>query len=129
MKVRLLCFCVVLFNSLCSVCAAQENTAGVPAVTHATTVKASWYKDGFSTTFCGQHFNPNDATIVAHNKLPCGTVLGVTGPSGRYLRMVVQDKGPHVKGRFLDVARAAAEKLGFIKEGVADLKVEILKDP
>ena len=95
--------------------------------THST-MKASWYEDGHITA-CGQKFDPNDSSTAAHKELPCGTLLKVKGPSGRYLLMVVRDKGPYAKGRSLDVSRAAAIKLGFLSKGVADLEVEVVHRP
>jgi rare lipoprotein A len=89
---------------------------------------ASWYEDGFITA-CGQKFDPNDPTTAAHKELRCGTVLRVKGPSGRYLRMVVRDKGPYAKGRSLDVTRAAARELGFLDKGVTTLEVQIVYGP
>jgi len=92
-------------------------------------MKTSWYDSGH-TTACGQRFDPNDSSTAAHKELPCGTILHVVNPiNGRYLRMVVRDKGPYVKKRSLDVSRAAAKKLGFLEQGVTDLKVEIIYEP
>lgn len=123
MKVRL-CMCAVLsVSSLTSVCSAQQNTGDTA------NVKASWYQSGH-TTACGDRFNPDDPTIAAHKELECGTVLKVTNHmNGRYLRMVVRDKGPYIPGRSLDVSRAAARQLGFLEQGVADVTVEVLTTP
>ena len=81
--------------------------------------KASWYGKRFAgkPTASGEIFHPNKLT-AAHKTLPLGTRLRVTY-KGRSVVVKVNDRGPYVKGRKLDLSRAAAEKLGMKKKGVA----------
>lgn len=88
----------------------------VPAA-YASKMVASWYdcaKPGecskSKTTASGKKFNPN-ALTAAHKSLPFGTRLKVTY-KGRSVIVVINDRGPYVKGRHLDLSRAAARKIG-----------------
>lgn len=86
-------------------------------------VVASWYSHG-TMTASGQRFNPNGNT-VAHRTLPFGTKLKLTNPqNGRSIFVTVNDRGPFVRGTELDVARGAAQQLGFIRQGKTRLIVE-----
>lgn len=96
---------------------------------YATTMKASWYdcaKPGECSrnkiTASGQRFNPN-ALTAAHKTLPFGTRLRVTH-KGRSVIVVINDRGPFIRGRHLDLSRAAARKIGC--GGICTVKVEIL---
>jgi rare lipoprotein A len=85
-------------------------------------VKASYYSHG-SLTASGEPFNHNGFT-AAHKTLPFGTRLFVTNLStGRSVIVRINDRGPFVKGRDLDLARGAAESLGMIGQGTATVKI------
>ena len=85
-------------------------------------IRASFYSHG-SRTASGEAFNPNGFT-AAHRTLPFGTRLQVTNPStGRSVVVRVNDRGPFVRGRSLDLARGAAAALGMIGQGTASLVV------
>lgn len=72
----------------------------------------------------GEKFDSN-ALTAAHRTLPMGTKLKVTNLSnGKSVVVKVNDRGPFVKGRQLSVTRRAAQDLGFVKEGVAKVKME-----
>lgn len=90
---------------------------------------ASWYGEGLDgrRTANGESFDP-EAFTCAHRELPFGTVLRLRNPdTGASVDVTVTDRGPFVRGRDLDVSRAAARRLGFASAGVADLEVEILE--
>jgi rare lipoprotein A len=97
----------------------------IPAISQAETsdgslVNASFYYHG-SKTASGERFNPNGFT-AAHRTLPFGTRLKLTNPrTGRSVVVRVNDRGPFVRGRGLDVARGAAAALGMISSGTARL--------
>jgi rare lipoprotein A len=77
----------------------------------------------------GQPFNMDDPTVAAHKDLPFGTRLRVTNPeNGETIVVAVQDRGPFITGRDLDLSRGAARAIGMIERGVAELEVEILAD-
>ena len=87
-----------------------------------TFVKASFYSSG-SRTASGEPFNQHGFT-AASRTLPFGTRLHVTNPAtGRSVIVRVNDRGPFVRGRDLDLARGAAAAIGMIAQGTATLKV------
>jgi len=68
------------------------------------------------------------AMTAAHKTLPFGTKVRLTNPSnGRSVVVRINDRGPFIPGRVIDVSRAAARKLGMIKRGHASLQLEIVK--
>jgi rare lipoprotein A len=86
---------------------------------------ASWYSQGHRTAN-GERFNPN-ALTVAHRTLPFGTELKLTNEqTGKTVVARVNDRGPFVKGRTLDVTRGVAQKLGFKDKGMEHLRMEVL---
>ena len=85
-------------------------------------LKASYYSYG-SRTASGEHFNPNGFT-AASRTLPFGTRLHVTNPAtGRSVVVRINDRGPFIHGRDLDLAKGAAVALGMIHSGTARLKI------
>jgi rare lipoprotein A len=89
---------------------------------------ASWYGGEFHgrPTSSGEIYDMNQLTC-AHNTLPLGTVVMVTNlENGRTLELKVNDRGPFVKERILDVSYAAAQMLGMWEKGTAPVKVEVL---
>ncbi len=94
------------------------------------TGKASFYADKFdgSLTASGEKYKHTKLT-AAHKSLPFGTKIRVTNLANKEtVEVVVNDRGPYVEGRILDLSRAAAEKLGFVNQGLADVSIEVL-DP
>lgn len=80
--------------------------------------KASWYQLT-SMTASGERANPN-VMAAAHRTLPFGTRIRVTNfRNGRSVIVRINDRGPFIKGRIIDVTRIAAEKLGFKGAGWA----------
>ena len=78
--------------------------------------RASWYAL-HSRTANGERMNPS-AMTAAHRSLPFGTKVKVTNQNnGRSVVVRINDRGPFVKGRFLDLSRGAAKQLGFISSG------------
>jgi rare lipoprotein A len=77
-------------------------------------------------TASGERFNPG-ALTAAHRTLPFGTKLRLTNvQNGRTVIVRINDRGPFVRGRMLDVSRGAASALGFVGQGTARLRVEPL---
>ena len=92
--------------------------------------KASFYADRFEgrTTANGEIFTQSKPT-AAHKTLPFGTMLRVTNlANGKSVIVTVNDRGPFVPGRIIDLSKSAAKKLDFIKLGVVDVLVEVLPD-
>jgi len=70
------------------------------------------------------------ALTCAHRTLPFGTKLRVENlANGRVVEVVVTDRGPYVKGRILDVSRAAAGRLGMTRRGVATVAIRPTASP
>jgi len=87
---------------------------------------ASFYDDEGTLTANGETFNPNELT-AAHRTLPFGTRLRVTNvANGRSVVVRINDRGPFVPGRVVDVSLSAAEKLGMTDPGTAKVKLDIV---
>lgn len=91
-----------------------------------TCVRASYYgTESGSRTANGERFTGRDMT-AAHRSLPFGTRLRVTH-GGKSVTVRVNDRGPFVRGRSLDLSHAAAAKLGMIRAGVATVCYERIR--
>jgi peptidoglycan lytic transglycosylase len=87
---------------------------------------ASFYSEG-SQTASGEKFHPNELT-AAHRTLPFGTRLRVTNvANGRSVTVRINDRGPFVAGRSVDVSYSAAARIGIIDRGVAKVKLDVVK--
>ncbi len=99
---------------------------GSPPVHACEHMRASWYGPGFQgrPTASAERFNMN-AHTAAHRTLPFGTKLRVTY-RGKSVVVRVNDRGPYIRGRSLDLSKSAARKIGLIPAGVARVCVERL---
>jgi rare lipoprotein A len=91
---------------------------------------ASWYGEQFAgrLTANGEIFDLNELT-AAHTTLPMPSIIQVTNlENGRSLQLRVNDRGPFVDGRLIDVSRRAAQLLGFEGHGTTLVRVKVLKD-
>jgi rare lipoprotein A len=91
---------------------------------------ASWYGPGFDRrpTADGEIYDMNELS-AAHKTLPLPSVVEVSNlQNGRALRLRVNDRGPFIGDRLIDVSRRAAQLLGFERSGTAPVRVRILKD-
>lgn len=92
---------------------------------------ASWYGVDFqgNPTASGEIYDMNGLTAASRD-LPVGTKLKVTNlRNKRSLVLRVNDRGPYIPGRFLDVSKAAAERLGFLTAGLALVETEVVRYP
>jgi rare lipoprotein A len=92
---------------------------------------ASWYGDKFHgrLTASGEVYDMHQLT-AAHKTLPLGTVVKVTRPeNGKSVEVRVNDRGPFVAGRVIDLSRAAAKVLGLGGEGLARVRLEVKRWP
>ena len=92
---------------------------------------ASYYHDSLHgrKTASGQIYDKNTPS-AAHKTLPLGTKVRVTDKrTGKSIVVKVNDRGPFVKGRIIDLSRSAARELGMIKKGLALVEVEVLSVP
>ena len=87
---------------------------------------ASFYSDEQETAN-GETFDPNKLT-AAHPTLPFGTRLRVTNVStGRSVTVRVNDRGPFVPGRIVDISYSAAQTLGIVDRGIAKVKLDVVQ--
>jgi len=87
---------------------------------------ASFYSEG-GRTASGEKFNPHDLT-AAHRSLPFGTRIRVTNlATGQAVTVRVNDRGPFVPGRAIDVSSSAAKELGITRQGVAKVKLDVVQ--
>ncbi len=89
---------------------------------------ASYYHDTFEgrLTASGEIFRQNRLT-AAHPFLPMGTIVRVVNlQNGRSTVVRINDRGPHVPGRIIDLSRAAAIELGIVETGTAEVEVSIV---
>lgn len=89
---------------------------------------ASWYGPGFQgkKTASGDIFDESKFT-AAHKTLPLGHMARVTHlGNGKAVDVLINDRGPYVEGRIIDLSRAAAKAIGLTDSGLAKVKVELL---
>ncbi len=97
----------------------------IPDAGHSETGTASWYSEESpnATTANGEYFAP-DGISAAHKTFPLPSVAEVTNlDNGRTIRVRVNDRGPFVEGRVMDLSRGAAKALGVYTTGTARVKI------
>jgi len=95
------------------------------------TGEASWYGEEFegNTTANGEVYDSNGLT-AAHPTLPFGTTVRVTNLSNRrHILLRINDRGPYIGRRLIDVSQRAAKRLGFIDSGTTPVRVEVVARP
>ena len=101
--------------------------ATVNPVRFSATGIASWYGPQFNhkLTASGEPFNMNSMT-AAHRTLPLNTIVRVTDlENGKSVLVRINDRGPYVKGRIIDLSAKAARELGMADEGTARVRLEV----
>ncbi len=89
---------------------------------------ASWYGPGFHgrRSASGERYNQN-AMTAAHRSLPFGTMVRVTNiKNGRSVVVRINDRGPFIRGRVIDMSAAAARVLGMVHSGIAPVRIEVI---
>jgi peptidoglycan lytic transglycosylase len=115
---------VLLF--LAYACATTKPPETVPEVSHGI---ASWYGEEFAgrTTANGEIFDPLQFT-AAHRTFPFGTVVDVTNPqTSQTVRVRINDRGPYIGQRVIDLSYAAAQQIGLIEPGSGQVDIRIVK--
>jgi rare lipoprotein A len=70
----------------------------------------------------------SEAQAAAHRKLPFGSVVRVTNMrNGKAVKVRINDRGPFVRGRVIDVSRGAAKKIGMLKSGVVPVRLKVIR--
>jgi rare lipoprotein A len=88
--------------------------------------RASWYGEP-QRTANGERFNP-EAMTAASLTLPFGTIVQVCRSAVACVAVRINDRGPYVRGRDIDLSRAAARKLAMLGVGVAQVSLQILAE-
>lgn len=123
---RILLICLVL--SMTWGCVLFRREAAPPRIKRVEVGWASWYGEPFHgrKTASGEVYDMYQLT-AAHKTLPLGTTVMVTHlKNDRSVMVTVNDRGPFVRGRIIDLSYAAAQGLGMVREGVARVRVEVL---
>jgi len=90
--------------------------------------KASYYADKFNgrKTASGEIYNHSKKT-AAHKSLDFGTKVRVINlENKKSIVVIINDRGPFVKGRIIDLSKSAAEELDFLDKGIIDVKIEVI---
>jgi rare lipoprotein A len=90
---------------------------------------ASWYGEEFAgrTTANGEIFDPSLLT-AAHRLLPFGTVLDITNPkTAQTVRVRVNDRGPYIGNRVIDLSYAAAQQISLIEPGIGEVDIKVVR--
>ena len=101
----------------------------LPSVVRVMTGEASWYGPGFygNRTASGEIYRPGTMT-AAHRTLPFGTKVRVTNLwNGRSAVIRINDRGPFIDHRVIDLGHGAASELGLTASGIAQVKLEVLR--
>jgi rare lipoprotein A len=117
--------CLLLLVFVIAGCSSGPRPA--PQRTHKAYGLASYYSKKFHgrRTASGERYNMH-AMTAAHRSLPFGSTVEVTHvKNGRTVTVRINDRGPFVKGRIIDLSYAAAKKLGMLSEGVARVSVRV----
>lgn len=113
-------------------CAAGLTVAAIPAMGSATASAesgiASFYDLHGRTTANGERANRNGLT-AAHRTLPFGTRVRVTNKrNGRSIVVRINDRGPFIRGRVIDITPAGARALGFVDRGLTPVQLSVKPD-
>src|SRR5688572_13487569 len=107
---------------------ACATTAPTPRPAEVMKGVASWYGEEFAgrTTANGEIFDPLQLT-AAHRTLPFGTILEVTNPrTSQMVRVRINDRGPYVGNRLIDLSYAAAQKIGLVEPGTGTVTLKVV---
>jgi len=120
MYIRCAIFIIIMALAACAPYHARRK-----AIKYDATGIASWYGPGFAgrKTACGERYKPMGLT-AAHKTLPFGTAVKVTNlENDSSVIVTINDRGPFVRGRIIDLSKGAAKKIGLIATGTAKVKV------
>lgn len=99
---------------------------GAPSSQRGSSGRASWYGSG-KVTASGERFDKHGLT-AAHRTLPFGTRVRVTNKrNGQSVVVRINDRGPFIHGRIIDLSEGAARRIGMIRAGVVPVEIEVLR--
>ncbi len=106
------------------------SPSGAPVLAPPQRGGASYYADSLAggKTANGERYDPSKLT-AAHRTLPFGTVIEVQRKDGKFVRVRINDRGPFVRGKIVDLSRAAAKEIDLLRDGVADVTLWVVEKP
>ena len=128
--------CSMVSEPMSSTVISKPDTVNIPSAAPTAPVRpvrmgqASWYGPGFSgkKTASGDVFDEEKFT-AAHKTIPLGSRAKVTNlANGKSVEVEINDRGPFVEGRIIDLSQAAAQALGIIDRGTAKVRIDVLPD-
>lgn len=117
-----------LYRSVSNSAVANNTGQASEKVIESFTGTASYYADKFHgrKTANGETFNMNDLT-AAHKTLPFGTIVKITNlKNDKSVKLRINDRGPFVKDRIIDVSLAAAKELDMLGTGTAEVRIDVI---
>jgi len=116
-------------KNILGLCLAITMVLAAPAISVASEEgAASYYADSLqgNSTASGEPYDKNEMT-AAHRTLAFGTMVRVINlDNGKSVVVRINDRGPHIESRIIDLSEAAAEKLGMLDAGEANVRIEIV---
>lgn len=117
------------FMGLSLMAVVMVYVVAAPALASVTSGGASWYSLPGNRTANGERMNPN-ALTAAHRTLAFGTKVEVKNlRNGRTVVVRINDRGPFIRGRVIDVSKAAARRLGFVGAGTTRVALRVVSQP
>ncbi len=123
---RILCLLISLVLLGCSSVPLKKDTKWIG---YTQSGKASYYASKFHNrkTASGERYNQFSNT-AAHKKLPFGTKVKVTNvKNGKSVTVKINDRGPFVRGRIIDLSRSAFKRIANLDSGVINVKIEVVQ--
>ncbi|PMH44903.1 hypothetical protein BCU68_11700 [Vibrio sp. 10N.286.49.B3] len=121
---------LTLLMGCSSTSAIDTNKTRSYAKSHTLAGQASWYGKQYhgKLTASGERYNMN-AYTAAHKTLPFGTIVKVTNTANKKsVNVKINDRGPFVKGRVIDLSHKSFKQIASIKQGLQPVKIEIIDD-
>lgn len=122
-------FWLLLLLFIVAGCSTGQATASDKRVGHTETGQASYYADRYNDrpTASGEIYQSAEET-AAHRTLPFGSLVRVTNlKNGKSLVVRINDRGPFVRGRVIDLSRAAFESIGHASDGLLHVEIEVIR--
>lgn len=122
-------FWLLLLLFTVSGCSTSQASANDKWVGHTETGQASYYADSYVArpTASGELYQAGENT-AAHRTLPFGSMVRVTNlKNGKSVVVRINDRGPFVRGRIIDLSRAAFESIGRASEGLLRVEIEVIR--
>lgn len=129
MKPALKVLSLVLLLAILSGCSTSRSGSGGNWVGHTQTGQASYYADKFQNrpTASGEPYKARQKT-AAHRTLPFGSQVRVTNlQNGKSVVVRVNDRGPFIKGRIIDLSRSAFSSIGNTSVGLLNVRIEVIR--